>query len=122
MARQVDDMYAKCAGESASEEFWLETSVFHANFHHFIADCAGCPALTRAIDNSQVLTFKILFDSALRRKKRPPKWHESLITTILEGDPVAADAAAREHIGYGLEDILECVEALQMENRWRMRS
>jgi DNA-binding GntR family transcriptional regulator len=75
--------------------------------------------LTRAIENSQVLTFKLLFDSAIRTKKRPARWHETLIAAIMSGDPLAADAAAREHISYGAVDVLRCLDALRLEKRWR---
>jgi len=121
MARQVDDMYARCARDDASDDLWHETTIFHANFHRFITECAGCPMLTAAIENSQVLIFKILFDSTLRRKKRPRDWHRSLVAAILEGDPAAADAAARGHIHYGIAEVLCCVRALQPGNRWRGR-
>jgi GntR family transcriptional regulator, rspAB operon transcriptional repressor len=119
MAREVDYRYSRCEREHDSREFWIQTSVFHANFHRFIAECAGCPMLTRAIENSQVLTFKLLFDSAIRTKKRPPRWHQSLVKAILSGDPQAADTAAREHISYGVGDVLQCLDALRLEKRWR---
>ena len=119
MAREVDSMYSRCERQHVSRELWVATSVFHANFHRFIAECAGCPMLTRAIENSQVLTFKLLFDSAIRTKKRPSRWHQSLIAAILSGDPQAADSAAREHISYGVVDVLRCLEALRLEKRWR---
>ena len=119
MAREVDRMYARCDRESGPRELWVETSVFHANFHRYIAECAGCPILTRAIDNSQVLTFKLLFDSAIRSKARPPRWHQSLVAAIISGDPQAADAGAREHIRYGAVDVLRCLGTLRLEKRWR---
>jgi DNA-binding GntR family transcriptional regulator len=119
MAREVDYRYARCERERGSRELWVDTSVFHANFHRFIAECAGCPMLTRAIESSQVLTFKLLFDSTLRTKKRPPRWHQSLVKAILSGDPQVADTAARAHISYGVGDVLHCLEALRLEKRWR---
>jgi DNA-binding GntR family transcriptional regulator len=119
MAREVDRMYGLCERDRESRELWSETSVFHANFHRFIAECAGCPMLTLAIENSQVLTFKLLFDSAIRTKKRPARWHQSLVSVILSGDIQAADAAAREHISYGAADVLRCLDTLRLEKRWR---
>lgn len=119
MSREVDSMYSRCERRSASQELWVSTSVFHANFHRFIAECAGCQMLTRAIENSQVLTFKLLFDSAIRTKKRPARWHQTLIAAILSGDASTADAAAREHISYGAVDVLRCLETLRLNNRWR---
>lgn len=119
MARQVDQMYARCAKEGDDRDLWLRTTLLHANFHHYIALCAGCPMLTKAIENSHVLTFKILFDSTLRRKNRPRDWHESLVNAIFQGDSQAADAAARQHISYGSQDILRCLADLNLESRWR---
>lgn len=119
MARKVDTMYSQCERQSGSRELWVETTVFHANFHRFLAECAGCPMLTRAIENSQVLTFKVLFDSAIRTKKRPARWHQSLIAAIVSGDPQTADAAAREHIRYGAVDVLLRLDTLRLEKRWR---
>ena len=75
--------------------------------------------LTQAIENSQVLTFKLLFDSAIRTKKRPARWHQSLVAAIISRDPQAADAAAREHISYGAPDVLRCLDNLRLEKRWR---
>lgn len=118
-ARHVDEMYDHCAHEDSDMTSWLETSVCHANFHHFIAECAAVPRLTRAIDDSQVLTFKILFDAALRRKKRPKNWHQVLVQAIVEGSPVEADRAAREHISYGTGDVLQYLSSLQTQDRWR---
>ena len=121
-AREVDGMYRACEREGASEDLWLDTTMVHSNFHHFITECAGCPMLTRAVENSQVLMFKILFDSALRRKKRPENWHSTLAAAIVDGSPSEADAAARQHTVFGIDEVLSCAETVNAENRWRVRS
>lgn len=59
-----------------------------------------------------MLTFKVVFDAALSRKKRPGNWHASLVDSILQGDPRKTGEAARAQI-------LECVESIQVDDRWR---
>jgi DNA-binding GntR family transcriptional regulator len=69
VSSQVDERYAEANQGSVSLKDWLETTNLHVAFHRMIADFAGCPRLREAIEKSQVLTFKIQFDNALRRKK-----------------------------------------------------
>lgn len=118
LGAEVDAQYEHCGRISNVEEM-RRTNIFHVNFHRLIADAAHCPLLREAIDKSNVLTMKIQFDNALRSKKRPKNWHRNFIKRVLGPDPVEADLAAREHIRYGMDDVLKALELLQIDLRWR---
>jgi DNA-binding GntR family transcriptional regulator len=119
VARQVDERYTKSNRSNVGLEDWAEINIFHASFHQMIADFAQCPRLREAIEKSQVLTFKIRFDNALRRKKRPRNWHQLLANAIVKGDPAKADTAARVHVRYGMTDFIKFVQEMSVEDRWR---
>jgi GntR family transcriptional regulator, rspAB operon transcriptional repressor len=119
VSRQVDERYAASNRGPFVLKDWLETSNFHVAFHRMIADFAQCPRLREAIEKSQVLTFKIQFDNALRRKKRPRNWHQLLASALIKGDSATADAAARIHVRYGMADVVTCVQEMNIEERWR---
>jgi GntR family transcriptional regulator, rspAB operon transcriptional repressor len=119
VSRQVDERYTESNRRPVSLKEWLETSNFHIAFHRLIADFARCPRLREEIEKSQVLTFKIQFDNALRRKKRPRNWHQLLANAVVKGDPAAADAAARIHVRYGMADFISFVQEMSIEDRWR---
>jgi DNA-binding GntR family transcriptional regulator len=119
VSRQVDERYAASNLGPVPLKDWLETSNFHVAFHRMIADFAACPRLREAIEKSHVLTFKIQFDNALRRKKRPRNWHQLLANALVKGDAEKADAAARIHVRYGMSDVVDFVREMTIEDRWR---
>lgn len=116
-AMEVDRRYAR---EITSRKVWAETSLHHARFHRFVAECAHCPALLEAIEATNVFTLKVLFEGVLTKKVRPPRFHESYARTITAGDPDAADKAARTHLAYGVPEWLRIVEQLEPQRRWRL--
>jgi len=117
MAMEVDRLYASPMG---SRKQWTETSRYHARFHRLVADCAHCPALSRALDSTNVLTLKVLFEGVLTEKVRPAGFHETYARSIAAGDPEMADRAARAHLAYGVPAWLKIVEQLEPQRRWRL--
>jgi DNA-binding GntR family transcriptional regulator len=107
MAENMDAMFNRCfAGGNNDPEFLYAVHSFHSQFHFRIAECTGCRALRQAIEKNQVLIFTWLFDTAARRPPLPPRFHRDLIEALCQGDPEAADRAMRQHIRYGIENVV----------------
>ncbi len=119
LARQLDRKSVALRKGEHSREANVEHAIRHVEFHLALAGTVNCPMLTEAIRRSQVLTFKVQIDSSLRTKQRPDEWHESLVRAIFQGDPMAADAAARAHVRYGLDETIRFIETLRVDDRWR---
>ena len=104
MAERLDRMYADPA------EDLFETFSFHERFHRRIAECTGCPALCEAIEKNHVLIFNWLYNSASHFNKLPSRWHQGLIEVLAKGNPAKADQKMREHVTYGMEEVLRRLE------------
>lgn len=119
LAREVDARYLAAREPGAAPSLTQEANRVHLDLHRLIAAAAHCPRLQDEIERSQVLTLKLQFDSALRRKERPRRWHQTLVSAVLGPDPLGADAAARRHIRYGVDEMINVVRQLQVSTRWR---
>jgi DNA-binding GntR family transcriptional regulator len=75
-------------------------------FHLRIAECTGCRALTEAIEKNHVLIFNWLYDVAAQRPPLPSRFHRELIDKINQGTVEDADHAMRQHIRYGLDNVV----------------
>ncbi len=104
MAERLDRMYSDPA------EDLFETFSFHERFHRRIAECTGCPALCDAIEKNHVLIFNWLYNSASHFSKLPSRWHQGLIEVLAKGNPAKADQKMREHVTYGMEEVLRRLE------------
>lgn len=104
MAEKLDRLYADPVGDL------FDTFSFHERFHRRIAECTGCPALSEAIERNHILIFNWLYNSASQFNKLPSRWHQSLIEVLAKGDPVRADQKMREHVTYGMEEVLRRLE------------
>jgi DNA-binding GntR family transcriptional regulator len=104
MAERLDRTYA----DPAKDLF--ETFSFHERFHRRIAECTGCPALCEAIEKNHVLIFNWLYNSASHFSKLPSRWHQGLIEVLAKGNPAKADEKMREHVTYGMEEVLRRLE------------
>jgi len=103
-AAELDRAYAAPRRDVAT------TFLRHAQFHHRIAECTGCPALVQAIEKSHVLVLNWLYNSAAALHDLPKRWHRDLAQVLAAGNPAAADAKMREHVRYALEDVLRRLE------------
>ena len=78
----------------------------HMALHHRIAEYAGCPELLRAIEKSHVLVLNWLYNSAADFHEPPKRWHRDLAAVLTGGSPEAADRRMREHVRFGMDDVL----------------
>lgn len=83
----------------------------HLALHRRIAECAGCPELLRAIEKSHILVLNWLYNSAAGFHEPPKHWHRDLVSALTGADPEAADRKMREHVRFGLEEILRRLAA-----------
>jgi DNA-binding GntR family transcriptional regulator len=85
-------------------------TVLHHKLHRRIAECARCPALRDAIENTHALA-SIWF--SLLRQAAPgdaPRRHQELVEALVKGRPHDAADAMRQHIAVGLERTLEVLK------------
>ena len=87
-----------------------------------IAELARCQGLRRAIEKEHVLIFNWLYDMAAHRRTRPEEFHSTLAEALCSGDPLAADAAMRAHVQYGLDQVLERLAQYDNGDSWRLKS
>ncbi len=105
MAIRLDAMYAD------PKKDLFETFSFHERLHRRIAECTGCPMLVEAIEKSHILILNWHYNSASHFRDLPLRWHQELIKALNTGDPAKADAKMREHVRYGMEEVLRRLEA-----------
>jgi DNA-binding GntR family transcriptional regulator len=105
MAEQMDAMFNRSTGEN-DPEFLFAVHSYHLQFHLRIAECTGCRALCQAIEKNHVLIFNWLYDVAARRPPLPARFHRELIDKINQGTVEDADRAMRQHIRYGLDNVV----------------
>ncbi len=105
LAKHLDAMYA-----DPSKDLF-ETFSLHERLHHRIAECTGCPALCEAIEKNHILILNWHYNSATHFRDLPRRWHQDLVKVLVAGDVAAADAKMREHVRYGMEEVLRRLEA-----------
>jgi len=114
MAEHMDAMFNRFSDRpDEGPEFLYAVQSYHAQLHFRIAECTGCRALRQAIEKNHVLIFNWLFDVAAHRPPLPARHHRDLIEALGKGDPLEADRAMREHVRFGLEEILQAIGAGQ---------
>ena len=109
MAENMDAMFKRCAEGDREPDFLFAVHSYHSQLHLRVAECTGCKALQKTIEKNQILTFNWLFDVAARRPPLPPRFHRDLVEALCKGDPKVADAAMRQHIRYGLGNIVHAI-------------
>ena len=87
-------------------DFLYAVHSYHSQLHLRIAECTGMQALRQAIERNQVLTFTWLNDEAAHRPPLPPEFHSDLIGALCRGISEDANRAMRQHVRYGLNDVL----------------
>jgi len=106
MGRRVDQLYACCEAKNADRNFLFSVNSYHMSLHLRIAECARCPALRDAIEKEQVLIFNWLYDTAVERRTLAADHHARLTVALARGTVEEADAAMREHIRFGVREVL----------------
>jgi DNA-binding GntR family transcriptional regulator len=118
MAQHLDQLYSCCAG--ADDEFLYSVHTYHMSFHLRIAAATGCTLLRDAIEREQVLVFNWLFDTAAQRRILPPSFHSDLVASLASGDVARAEEGMRQHIRYGMDEVLNALPQRQDDNGWRL--
>jgi GntR family transcriptional regulator, rspAB operon transcriptional repressor len=120
LAKEVDGLFGRLIGGRDKPAFRFAVHTTHVQFHMRIAELAGSSLVRQMIDRKHVLILNWLFDLVGRRTALPPRFHASLADALTSGDPSVADAAMREHVRYGLEEISAHIGALAA-SEWRER-
>jgi DNA-binding GntR family transcriptional regulator len=106
MAEHMDALFNRCASGDNDPEFLFTVQSYHFQLHLRIAECTGCRALRQAIEKNHVLIFNWLYDVAAQRPPLPPRFHRELVEKISRGNVEEADHAMRQHIRYGLDNVV----------------
>ncbi len=121
MAEDLDTLYARSAAGEREPTFEKVVHQNHLGLHMRIADYARCPELKEAIEKNQVLIFNWFYDVTAERHDLPERFHRDLVDAITGDDPLAADAAMRHHVRYGLEGTMKAVERHAAADDWRLK-
>jgi DNA-binding GntR family transcriptional regulator len=121
-AKHLDKLYKVSGHEAEDSRFMFSVHTYHMRFHLRIAELAHCPGLSTAIEKAQVLIFNWLYDTAADNNMKPPRFHYNLAEALCSGDPLVADSAMREHIRYGLDQVLAGLASSEHGNSWRLKS
>lgn len=121
MGRRVDQLYEAGETNSNDRDFLFSVNSYHMKLHLRIAECARCPALCEAIEKEQVLIFNWLYETAVKRHTLASDFHARLTDALATGTPEQADVAMREHIRFGLNEVLAKLAGGLVEARtsWR---
>jgi DNA-binding GntR family transcriptional regulator len=120
MAEHMDELFDRCSALGGAEvppDFLYEVQDYHVQLHLRIAECTGCRALCQTIERNHVLVFNWLYDVAASRPSLPPRFHQDLVAAISAGDPEEADRAMRQHVRYGLDNVLRGIAGLDPSPR-----
>jgi len=121
MAEHLDTLYARSAAGEREPPFEKVVHENHLGLHMRIADYARCPELKEAIEKNQVLIFNWFYDVTAERRILPERFHRDLVDAVSGEDPLAADAAMRQHIRFGLEGTIKAVERYSVGDDWRLK-
>ena len=121
MAEHLDTLYARSAAGEREPTFEKVVHQNHMDLHVRIADYARCPELKETIEKNQVLIFNWFYDVTAERRILPERFHRNLADAVTGDDPLAADAAMRQHIRYGLENTVKAVERYSAADDWRLK-
>lgn len=119
MAEQLDTLYDRFASEDGSDLLYV-VHTHHFELHMRISEYARCAELKEAIEMNQVLIYNWFFDIAAQRRRLPAGFHTELLRAVTGSDPLAADAAMRRHVQYGVPETLHLILP-QARNDWRLR-
>lgn len=118
MAEQLDTLYERFGRQDDPDLQYL-VHTHHFELHMRIAEYGRCAELKEAIEMNQILIYNWFFDVAAKRRELPSGFHTTLLQAITDSDPLAADAAMRAHVQYGVSEIMQL--SPQIANEWRLR-
>jgi len=88
-----------------------ESFAYPLRLHHRIVECYGFPVLVAAIEKNHILVLNWLYNSAAHFCELPAYWHSDLADALVGGEVETADRAMRDHVRFGMEDVLARLEA-----------
>jgi GntR family transcriptional regulator, rspAB operon transcriptional repressor len=104
MAAEIDVMHRDMAVSS------FDYFSAHEHLHRRIAECTGCPALVDAIEKTNILIRTWQYTAISDYRDDPVHYHQQLMDVLCGGDVEAADRIMREHVRYGISEILRRME------------
>ena len=119
LAEQVDVLFSRLPTDD-DPAFRFAVHSHHVQLHKCIAQHARSALLMQMIERNHVLILNWLFDVSARRTALPTGFHSNLVDALVSGDPLAADAAMRTHVRYGLAEVTGNFKALAA-SEWRER-
>jgi len=120
-AEHLDSLYKASLSEHEDSRFLFSVHTYHMQFHLRVAEMARSPGLLKAIEKEQVLIFNWLYDTATQQKSLPASFHQDLAKALCSGDRMKADEAMRNHIRYGLNNVVESLGTLEVSKGWRLK-
>lgn len=120
-AKNVDALFVQVPTKEFDNDFIFAVQKFHVDLHMKIAEYARSEALRLAIENSHVLVFNWLYDTASGRGVLPRSFHEDLVSAIVDERPEKAEEATRVHVRYGVEAVLKYLALVPGNAKWRMQ-
>lgn len=110
MAGEVDGLFGHCVPAGFDPDYLYKVHLYHHRLHMRIAECTGCRALCEAVEKNQILILNWLYDTASGPRSLPETWHGRLMEVVAGSDPIAADEVMREHVRYGMDEVLRRLE------------
>jgi DNA-binding GntR family transcriptional regulator len=120
MADHLDTLYQRSFSGEKDTDFLYVVHSNHLSLHMQIATCARCPELKQAIERNHVLIYNWFYDVTVERRQLPADFHAQLIEVVTGRDIQAAQQAMREHVRYGLVNVLENIGP-KSDGDWRLR-
>jgi DNA-binding GntR family transcriptional regulator len=120
-AARLDKLYDEWESGRADPEFLYKLNTLHLRLHVYIAICSRCVALREAIEREQTLIFNWFYDMVAQRRVLGHDFHSRLAAALVSGDPIKADAAMRQHIRFGLGEVLLNMVDMKNNSGWRLR-
>lgn len=95
--------------DSAWEDDKVRFAVLHERFHRQVARCSHCPALVRAIEVTQVLSFTWLTTVVPRLAAHSLGFrdHQKLAQTFMHCPPEECVGKMREHVMLGFRQVMD---------------
>jgi DNA-binding GntR family transcriptional regulator len=107
-AEKLDAAYNQFARpRSYNSERHARIERMHLAFHMLIAEAAGVPVLTDAIERSRVLWFNAIFNVSSELNRLPERWHRDLAAALCSRPPDEAAEAMRVHVRYRQEEVID---------------
>jgi DNA-binding GntR family transcriptional regulator len=123
MAENLDAVFNQGQNDDCDPEFLFAVHRYHFQFHMKITEHSACSALREMIEKNNVLVLNWLYDLSGHQPPLPPRFHRDLAAILNTGDPLAADAAMRQHVRWGIDETVQAIRRTKppVSPKWRLR-